>query len=49
MRSLGHLAGCRRSLCRVQRPRLEHQDQPGKTDHLCLQFLMQLASSPRHT
>lgn len=42
MRSLAHLAQCRRSLCRVQRLRLEPQDQPGKTDHFCLQFLMQL-------
>jgi hypothetical protein len=49
MRSLGRLAGCRRSLCRVQRPHLEPQDMPGKTDHLWLQFLMQLSSSPSHT
>lgn len=32
MRSLGRLVQCRRSLCRVQRPRLEAQDQPGKTE-----------------
>lgn len=50
MRSLGRLVRCQRSLCRVQRPHLEPQDQQEKTDHfLWLQFPTELPSSPSQT
>lgn len=49
MRSLDRLERCPRSLCRVQRPLLEPQGQPQKTNcHPWPQFLMELSFPQSH-